>query len=81
MLLIAFCSRQPTTNIPKPNYMKHYLWVIPLVAAAEFYAFSWITFLLRQRSDASVLAGVIGICLLITLNFYLVRSIIAKIKN
>lgn len=50
------------------------------MAAAEFYAFSWITFLLRQPSDASVLAGAVGICLLIALNFYLVRSIIAKIK-
>jgi hypothetical protein len=60
--------------------MKHYFWIIPLVAAAEFYAFSWITFLLRQPSDASVLAGAVGICLLIALNFYLVRSIIAKIK-
>jgi hypothetical protein len=60
--------------------LKHYLWLLPLVVVAEFYAYSWITYLMRQPSDGAVLAGAIAFLLLIAGNAYLVRSIIAKIK-
>jgi hypothetical protein len=55
--------------------------MLPLVGVAEFYAFSRITYLLRQASDAAVLAGGLAICLLIVFNFYLVLTIIFKIKS
>jgi hypothetical protein len=61
--------------------LKYYLWMLPLVGVAEFYAFSRITYLLRQASDAAVLAGALAICLLIVFNFYLVLTIIFKIKS
>ena len=67
----------------QPTYMKlkYYLGALPLVGVAEFYAFSRITYLLRQASDAAVLAGTVAICLLIGFNFYLVFHIVFKIKR
>jgi hypothetical protein len=60
--------------------LKYYLLALPFLVVAEFYAYSQITYLLRQPSDGAVLAGVIGICLLISINLFFVRSILSKIK-
>jgi hypothetical protein len=60
--------------------LKHYFWLLPLVMVAEFYAYSWITYLMRQPSDRAVLAGTVAFLLLIAGNGYLVRFIISKIK-
>jgi hypothetical protein len=61
--------------------LKYLLWALPLLSIAEVYAFSRITYLLRQASDAAVLAGAMAICLLIGFNFYLVFHIVFKIKR
>jgi hypothetical protein len=78
-LFNSYFAGNSTRNIKsmKPKYI---LFASPLILLAEIFGFSWITSLLRQKSDADVILGVVALCGLIVFNFYLIRYLSSKIK-
>lgn len=61
--------------------LKILLFLSPIILLSEIYCFSWITELLRQQSDISVLVGIALTCGFIIGNFYLIKLITKKIKK
>lgn len=53
----------------------------PLILWAELASFSFITGLMREKSDAAVLFGLAAACAFVFLNFHLIKFIINQIKK
>jgi len=60
---------------------KSIIFLSPLILFIEIMVFSFITELMRQPSDITVILGVLCICLSIMLNFFLVKFIIKQFKK
>jgi hypothetical protein len=58
-----------------------YLFLSPFLLVAELLAFSTITELLRQPSDMAVLVGVLGVCIFLALNYFLINKLIKTINQ
>jgi len=55
--------------------------LIPIIIFLEFYTFSYVTELLTLPSDFGVLLGVLALCVLIILNYYLFKYVFKQINK
>jgi|GEM_PF-5909990 len=53
----------------------------PIILFLEFYSFSFFMEKLREKSDTSVLIGVVSIAAFLFFNFLLIKLIVTKTKN
>lgn len=53
----------------------------PLIIMTDFFVFGFVMSLIRERSDMSVLIGVVCSCVLIFLNYLLINLTIKQIKT
>lgn len=58
-----------------------FICISPIVLIIEFQSFSMIMGLLREKSDMSVVFGIISISVLMFLNYLLIKFILTKTKS
>lgn len=62
----------------KPKYL---IFLFPAIVLADLFIFTSISEFLRDKSDMSVMMGIILACIFVTGNYFLINYIIKTIKN
>ncbi|MBF9252897.1 hypothetical protein I2I11_06315 [Pontibacter sp. 172403-2] len=57
-----------------------YILLLGLLLAADIFAYTEVTTLIRQPSDAAVILGLVLLAILILVNFFVIRFSLSKLK-